>query len=369
MYAVIMAGGGGTRLWPLSRAARPKPFLPLLDGGRSLLEATVERLLPIVGIADMFVVTDARYEPLVRSAVPSLPAGNVVSEPMARNTAAAVALAAHAIDRAADDVMVVMPADQVVRDDEGLRRALVAAAERAATGDLVTLGVEPTYPATGYGYVLATGVPTSVAGRPSFRVERFVEKPTEARARDLLASGAAFWNAGTFIWRRDALIAALDRHAPDIADPLAERLWEAPNGRAADGTPWPGDRIASVYETLRATSIDYALMEPASTEGQVAVVPMAVGWDDLGSWSALRALRASSAGGSVIDAPDGTVVDVGSRDVLVRAAGGRLVALVGVSDLVIVDTPDALLVCAPDAAQDVKEVVDRLRAQGHTELI
>src|SRR5688572_16316061 len=189
MYAVIMAGGGGTRLWPLSRAARPKPFLPLLDGGRSLLEATVERLLPLVEIADVFVVTDARYEPLVRSTLPALAPGNILSEPMARNTAAAVALAAHAIDRAGDEVMVVMPADQVVGDDAGLREALLAAAERAATGDLVTLGVAPTYAATGYGYVLATGGPTPAAGHPTFRVERFEEKPTESRARELLASG------------------------------------------------------------------------------------------------------------------------------------------------------------------------------------
>jgi mannose-1-phosphate guanylyltransferase len=356
MYAVIMAGGGGTRLWPLSRVAQPKPFLPLLDGGRSLLEATVDRLLPLVAVEDIFVVTDARYAPLVSSSVPSLPPANVVAEPMPRNTAAAVALAAHAIDRPGDEVMIVLPADQAIRDADGLRAALAAAVGRAASGDLVTLGVEPTYPATGYGYVVATGESMPIDGRPTYRVERFEEKPTEARARELLASGAASWNAGTFVWRRDALVAALGRHAPDISGPIA--------GALAAGTD-----LAIVYGSLRSTSIDYALLEPASVEALVAVVPMAVGWDDLGSWSALKSLREASSDGSVIDAPPGSVLTVGTDGILVHADGGRIVAVVGVSDLVVVDTPDAVLICAPDAAQEVKAIVDRLRAEGRDDLL
>jgi mannose-1-phosphate guanylyltransferase len=356
MYAVIMAGGGGTRLWPLSRVARPKPFLPLLDGGRSLLEATVDRLLPLVGIDHVFVVTDARYEPLVRSSVPQLPAGNVLAEPMPRNTAAAVALAAHAIDRPGEDGMIVLPADQVIRDPDGLLAALRAAVARASGGDLVTLGVEPTHAATGYGYVVSSGDPTILDGQPTYRVERFEEKPNEARARELLGSGTASWNAGTFVWRRDALIGVLDRHASDISAPIAAAL-----AASAD--------LGPVYASLRATSIDYALLEPASVEGVVAVVPMSVGWDDLGSWSALRTLREATADGNVVDAPDGSVIDLGSTGTLDHAEGGRLVALVGVSDLVVVDTPDALLICTPDAAQDVKGVVDRLRADGRTDLL
>jgi mannose-1-phosphate guanylyltransferase len=356
MYAVIMAGGGGTRLWPLSRVAKPKPFLPLLEGGGSLLEATVERLVPLVGLESVYVVSDARYAPLVHATVPELPAANVVAEPMPRNTAAAVALAAHAIDRSGDEVMLVMPADQVVRSTTGLQGALQAAAARAAGGDLVTLGVHPTYPATGYGYVIAAGDPAMLEGHGTYRVERFEEKPTEARALELLASGPAFWNAGTFVWRRDALVAALERHAPDISRPIAAAI-------AGSGDLGP------VYEATRAISIDYALLEPASTEGLVAVVPMAVGWDDLGSWSALRTLRESPDGGNIIDAPAGTVLDVSSDGVLVHADGGRVIALVGVSDLVVVDTSDALLICSPEAAQDVKAVVDQLRADGRSDLL
>ena len=362
-----MAGGGGTRLWPLSRVARPKPFLPLLDGGRSLLEATVERLLPLVDLADVFVVTDARYEPLVRATVPSLPAGNVVAEPMARNTAAAVALAAHAIDRPGDEVMIVLPADQVMRDDDGLREALAAAASRAEDGDLVTLGVEPTYPP-----------PATATSSPP--ANRHVDGAADVPGRALRGEADRGPRPGAPRQRHRLLerghVRVAPRRAHRRARPARARHRRsdrrAParcaDGRAADGTPWPAERIGSAYERVRATSIDYALLEPASAEGLVAVVPMAVGWDDLGSWSALKTLRDAPADGNVLDAPDGAVIDVGSRDVFVHATGGRVVALVGVSDLVVVDTPDALLVCAPDAAQDVKAIVDRLRAEGRTEL-
>ena len=160
MYAVILAGGGGTRLWPLSRGRRPKPFLPLLEDGRCLLQATVERLSPLIEPDDVYVITDARHGPMVREVVPEIPSGNIVGEPMGRNTAAAVALAGHAIDRPADDVMVSLHADQAIHDAEGFRAALAAAVDRAAAGDIVTLGIEPTAPATGYGYILATGQPT-----------------------------------------------------------------------------------------------------------------------------------------------------------------------------------------------------------------
>ena len=226
MYAVIMAGGGGTRLWPLSRATRPKPFLPLL-GTTSLLQATVARLSPLVDLADVFIVTDGRYADLVLAQLPELPPGNLLREPMGRNTAAAVALAAAAIDRPPDEIMVVLPADQRITDEEAFRAALLAAADRASAGDLVTLGITPSGPETGYGYVLATDPETDAgdrpAGLPGVRVERFVEKPNLERAQELLATGRASWNAGIFVWRRDALVAGLDRFAADIATAVGTR--------------------------------------------------------------------------------------------------------------------------------------------------
>lgn len=354
MYAVIMAGGGGTRLWPLSRSARPKPFLPLL-GDRTLLQATVSRLSPLIEPRDVFVVTDARYAPMVHEQVPELPLGNLLPEPMGRNTAAAVAYATAAIDRPGDEVMVVLPADQRILDEAAFRAALASAAGRAADGDLVTLGISPTRPETGYGYVLATGEAVEVGGSPTFRVERFLEKPSQERAEALIGSGRASWNGGIFVWRRDAARDGLARHAPDI--------WEAVVAAVAGGA----GAVAAAYPSIRATSIDYALLEPASQEGRVAVVPISVGWSDLGSWDAL--LETGEGGSGVRAQGAGDVIAIGGQHSLVRADGERLVVVVGVRDTVVVDTPDALLVCAADAAQDVKAVVERLAAEGRTELL
>ena len=353
-----MAGGGGTRLWPLSRSRRPKPFLPLLEGERTLLEAAVSRLSPLIAPEDVYIVTDARYAPLVQEVAPQVPAANIVGEPFGRNTAAAVALMAHAVDRPADEIMAVLPADQAVSDEAGFREALAAAAERATEGDLVTLGVEPTEPATGYGYVRATGEPAEHGGRPTFRVERFEEKPTPDRARQLIASRSAYWNAGIFVWQRSAAIAGLETYSADISDPIREWcVGNAPSGEAG----WPGAALADTYEDLRATSIDYALLEPASLEAKVAVVPIAVGWSDLGSWSALRDQRATD-GGTVISTEGAArVIDVDGTDVLVHAAGGRTVATVGLEGVIVVDTPEALLVISAEAAQDVKQVVNQLK--------
>jgi mannose-1-phosphate guanylyltransferase len=268
---------------------------------------------------------------------------------------------AHAIDRPDDEIMVVLPADQAVRDEDAFRAALMAAAERAADGDLVTLGVEPTEPSTGYGYVIATGEPATHGGRDTFRVERFEEKPTPKRARELIASRAAFWNAGIFVWQRSAAIAGLERHSADISDPIRE--WLA--GNVATGEAgWPGAAMADCYQDLRATSVDYALLEPASLEAKVAVVPMSVGWSDLGSWSALRDQRATD-GASVISTEGAArVIDVNGVDVLVYAASDRTVATVGLEGVIVVDTPEALLVISADAAQDVKQVVNQLKDEG-----
>jgi mannose-1-phosphate guanylyltransferase/mannose-6-phosphate isomerase len=346
MYAVIMAGGGGTRLWPLSRAARPKPFLSFL-GDLTLLQATVARLSPLIEPRDVYVVTDARFEALVRDQLSDVPAANLVLEPMGRNTAAAVALAAVTIDRPADEVMCVLPADHAVGDEAAFRAALAVAAEHAARGDMVTLGIPPSGPETGYGYVLATGDPAPSDGLEVFRVERFVEKPTVERATELLAGGRASWNAGIFVWRRDTVLAGLERHAPDILDPI--RSGPAPEA----------------YLSLRATSIDYALLEPASLEGAVAVVPAEAGWSDLGSWAALL----DAMGGGVVTRvqPGSDVLTLDSTDSLVHAGGGRLVAVVGLTEAIVIDTPDAVLVCTRDAAQDVKRVVDELVATDRRE--
>ncbi len=350
MYVVILAGGGGTRLWPLSRPDRPKPFLPIL-GERTLLRATFERARPLLASpADVVVVVDRRHVDLVRDDLPEIPPANVLAEPTGRNTAAAIALAAVAVDRPADEPMVVLPADHLVRDEVAFRALLARAAEVAGAPDrpLVTLGIAPTGPETGYGYMVAGAARPEAA---THAVLRFVEKPSAEAATALLAAPEPVaWNAGIFVWRRDAILAALAASAPDI---LAAVRAGVDGGSAA---------LEAAYATVRATSIDYAVMEPASVAGRVAMLRADVGWSDLGSWAALRdalvarALEDGEPAGAVGSGPRR---DVGSEATLVLA-GDRLVVTLGLRDTIVVDTPDALLVCAADRSQEVRGIAEAL---------
>jgi mannose-1-phosphate guanylyltransferase len=309
MYAVILAGGGGTRLHPVSRPERPKPFLPLLDE-RSLLERTVDRLAGVT--SDVTVVTDRRYERLVRDLVPD---AALVVEPLGRNTAAAIALAALTIDRPDDEVMLVLPADQTVEDVERFG-AVLRAAEHLATGafgigdPLVTLGIAVDHPAVEYGYLipdLARG--ETHDGLRAYPLVRFEEKPKPARAEELATLEGVAWNAGIFLWRRRAILAALGRYT-GLIQSLGSML----------STPSMLDRA---YEAIqRPISIDYAVMEGAAQSGKVVMASMDVGWSDLGSWSALLAALGARGSGSVVQAGDS--VEVEHDDLIVRRIRGRL---------------------------------------------
>ena len=356
MYAVALAGGGGTRLWPLSTPECPKPFLRLI-GDETLIQRSVARLGPLVAPADVYVVTDRRYLDLARSQLPAIPAANFLGEPMGRNTAAAVALAAEAIARPPDEVMLVLPADAHIADEVGLCAALAVAGEVAAGGSLVTMGVTPDRPETGYGYVLARPPARLLGGRETFAVDRFVEKPTVERAQELIATGLASWNAGIFVWTRATIRDRLAMYAPEIVGPIRAIC---SSGAVED--------LDLAYPSLRATSIDYAVMEPASLDGAVAVVPMDVGWSDLGSWSALRdawqaaasrdevALAAKVASGAV---GTGNRRDLGSSESLVLA-GDRLVVTIGLRDIIVVDAPEALLVCSAEHSQEVRGIAEEM---------
>jgi mannose-1-phosphate guanylyltransferase len=349
VYAVVLAGGGGTRLWPLSTPSHPKPFLRLV-GDESLIQRTVARLSPLVAPADVYVIADRRHLGLVAQQLPEVPAANLIGEPVGRNTAAAVALAAEGIDRPDDEVMIVLPADAYIADEDGFRDALAVAA-KVASGEpcLVTLGIEPDKPETGYGYIMSRPSARELDGRSVFAVDRFVEKPTVDRAVEMISTGLASWNAGIFVWTRAAIRERLAAHAADIHAPV-KAICEATSVGGPESTS-----LDAAYPTIRSTSIDYAVMEPASLAGAVAVVPMSVGWSDLGSWAALRdmlATRALQPGGI----PGvGNRRDLGSSGSLV-VAGERLVVTIGLKDVVVVDTPGALLVCAADHSQEVKTI-------------
>jgi len=310
MYAVILAGGGGTRLHPLSRPERPKPFLPLL-GERSLLQRTVDRLSGLTG--DITVVTDRRYRDIVLEQAPGV---GVVVEPLGRNTAAAIALATLVIDRPDDEVMVVLPADQTVEREAIFCDVLGAAAGHLATGafgvedPLVTLGIAADRPATEYGYLIpdvARG--EEIGGLRAYPLTRFEEKPKPARAEQLVRQEGVAWNAGIFLWRRGVITAALERYTGLLQSlgPMA-------------GSPASLERA---YEAIqKPVSIDYAVMEGAAQSGQVVMASMDVGWSDLGSWSSLLAALGSGGTGAVVQA--GERVEVAGDDLVVRRVGGRL---------------------------------------------
>ena len=347
MYAVILAGGGGTRLWPLSTPERPKPFLPLL-GDRSLLQLAADRLNGLVPETNIHVVTDRRYAALAHA---QLPLAGVLEEPLGRNTAAAVALAVAALDRPDDEVMAVLPADHLIAEEPVFRAVLQAAAEVASgacgvADPIVTLGVAPTHAATGYGYLrpdLASG--EVVAGSAAHRLLAFVEKPSRHDADALLREPGVAWNAGIFVARRRALRAAFAAHAPVIIGAIAEALHQ-------------GD-LAPAYARIGALSIDYAVMEPAARAGGVVMVGMVVPWSDLGSWGALlEALGAPGISGIVVAAGDEAAV--GAGDLVVRRLDGRLALGSGPGTIVGEPGPSALLVGAAGQRSVVEALLERV---------
>ncbi len=316
MYAVILAGGGGTRLWPLSTPARPKPFIPLLATG-TLLQRTVDRLAGLVSLADVTVVTDRRYEQLVRALVPGV---DVVAEPSGRNTAAAIALATAAIDRPEDEVMAVLPADQVIEREGVFRDVLRAAGDGLARGafgidaPLVTLGIAVDRAATEYGYLIpAQDRGADIGGVRSFPLRAFEEKPTPERALALQGSPGVAWNAGMFLWQRGAIRAALERYTSLLAA----------IGPAAGDPP----ALAAAYASVPPISVDYAVMEPAARDGQVVMGAMDAGWSDLGGWPALLSALGGPAVGRVVQR--GELLEATGDDLVLVRRDGRLALLAG----------------------------------------
>lgn len=348
-YAVVMAGGSGTRFWPASRRARPKQFLPI-SGHRPMLEETCARLAGLVPLERTLVVTAESQSELVRSTLPGLPRENVLCEPAARNTAPCVAFAAEEIARRSpDSVQIVLPADHVIRPQESFQRTLRAAVEAATREDvLVIFGVRPDHPATGYGYIEAGATLAELDGQPLYAVTRFVEKPDRARAEQFLAAGRFLWNSGMFVWRTRTIRAALATHAPAISAGF-ERLAR-------------GEALERIYPQLPGVAIDVAVLEKAAN---VRMLPIDYGWNDVGSWSALPEVHAPDAQGNWRALSGGArLVAEDSRGCVAYAESDEVIALVGVRDLVVVRAGRATLVCPRERAQDVKKIVERLASEG-----
>ena len=357
MYIVILAGGSGTRFWPLSRKSTPKQLMSVF-GGKSMLQRTVERVIPLKPKRIM-VVTNALQAAETRSQlqyVTGVPV-DVIEEPIGRNTAPAIALAASIIARFdPDGIMAVLPADHYILDEERFCDILRKGRGVAQSGTLVTLGITPTRPETGYGYIEAT----ENCGSEPAQVARFVEKPALERAMEFLATGRFYWNSGMFVWGACAILDQIRRFMPELSGAMAKLTFEQDLWGISDLKP----QIAEIYAGIKGESIDFGVMEKAEN---VQVIPASFGWSDVGSWSALPEVMEADQDGHVVISAKGCVT-VGSQGCLAYG-GGKMVALVGVKDLIVVDTPDAILVCAKSAAQDVKKVVEELERRGLTEYL
>jgi mannose-1-phosphate guanylyltransferase len=353
-YPVILAGGRGTRFWPLSRKKRAKQLLAL-DGKRSMIQQTEARLLRLAPVKQFWVITNEDLRPAILKQLPKLPKAQVLAEPAGRNTAPAIGLAAFLLLRENPDAVIgLFPSDHVIADEKRFRETLERGIQIAASGEnIVVIGIRPTRPETGYGYIEAGNASEGGA----LRVRRFTEKPDAAKAADFVAAGNFFWNSGMFLWSARTLADALREHLPKTASLLEEIA-------TAFGTRKFSATFRKLYPKCENISVDYAVLEPRSAKGEQAgnifCLPADFGWNDLGSWTALHEHHTAKS-----SPPEGNLV-AASGVFLLNARGnyihapGKFVAAVGVSDLVVVETPDALLITTRQHAQDVGKVVKHL---------
>jgi len=363
---VILAGGSGTRFWPRSRRARAKQVLAL-EGERTMIQQTLERLQPLASADNVWVITNCWLRDVIAEQLPKVPNRQVICEPCARNTAPACALAAFLLERTEPEtVLGVFPSDQVVKDVARFAEVIGAGVKLAAAGEnIVVLGVQPTRPETGYGYVEQGAAVDAVDGVSVTRVKRFREKPDPATAERFLAAGNFAWNGGIFLWSAKTLAAAIREHVPDMA-PILETI------AAAFGTPEFEAVFAEEYPKCENISVDYAILERRSAKGEkrsnIYCLPADFGWTDLGSWASLHEHLGEDDGDNVMDGATTGLFAIQSSGNYVYAPG-KTVALLGVDGLVVVETPDALLITTRERSQDVSKLVRAIHESGREDLI
>jgi len=354
-YALIMAGGGGTRLWPLSRHSQPKQALTLI-GERTMFEHAVDRIAPIFQPERVLVVTGTDQVEQLMLQAPELPAENFIVEPIGQGTAPAIGLGAiHIRKQDTQAVMAVLTADHFIRDVEKFRRVLLAAAQAAEKDHLVTLGIPPSYPATGFGYIQQGEKLTAVGGFPVFRAKRFTEKPSPETAFRMVESGQYSWNSGMFIWQVSRIMKEIERQMPDLYDQLAQV-------EAVLDTPAYEPTLRRVWPNVAPQTIDYGVMEGAK---DIVVIPVDIGWSDVGNWSSMRDILKADKEGNVVV---GEHVGLDTHNVIIFG-GQRLITSIGLEDMIVVDTDDVVLICPRKREQEVRDLVEQLRKIGHEEIL
>ncbi|MDM8529509.1 mannose-1-phosphate guanylyltransferase, partial [Anaerolineales bacterium HSG24] len=347
------AGGSGTRLWPLSRRSSPKQLLPITDG-ETLVQKTVKRVLPITSIENIFFATNLAYGEIIKEQVAELLPRSIIAEPSGKNTAPCIGLAAMLMNQLDPDaVMVSLHSDHFIADEEGFRQSILAAAEVARQGYLVTLGITPNKPETGYGYIQRGESIGAYNNHNAYQVSKFLEKPNLETAQKFVASGDYYWNSGMFIWQISTLLEAFKEHMPTFYTQL-EQMNEAVKANQP---------IDPIWEQIEPKSIDVGILEKVS---KVAVIPVDFGWNDVGSWTSIHEINEKNEQDNVVLNAEHFNLD--SQGLLIQG-NNRLIATIGLEDVVIVDTDDGLLICKKDHSQDTKKVVEWLKANNRQELL
>lgn len=352
--ALIMAGGRGERFWPKSRKNMPKQFLSLTDDGKTMIQLTVERISPLVKLEDVYIATNRDYKKLVLEQLPGLPEGNVLCEPIGRNTAPCIGLGAvHIAKKYEDAMMFVLPSDHLIKFNKMFLRTLQDACDVAdKNSNLVTIGITPDYPETGYGYIKFDSHETE--GR-AYKVDRFVEKPSLEVAKEYLATEEYLWNSGMFIWKVSSILKNMQKFMPETYEGLL-RI------QAAIGTDDEEHVLEKEFTALQSQSIDYGIMEKTD---DIYILPGTFGWDDVGSWLAVERIKKTNEFGNVVD---GNIITVNTHNCVIQGSQ-KLIATVGMEDMIVVDTEDATLICSKDHAGDIKKVLENLKICNREEYI